>query len=417
MSALLLTSIGRLVTMDDADNIFTDSQILIRDGKVAWMGSESESAPIDDDEMVERLDCGGRTVLPGYVDAHTHLVFGGDRADEFARRSAGESYESIAAGGGGIQSTVRATRKASAEDLVRSAWPRLNAMLNKGVTTVEIKSGYGLDWPTERKMLHVIRTLQETHPINIVATFLGAHTIPLEYRDQRERYIDTVCNEMIPAVGEEGLAEFCDVFCEEGVFSVDETRHILSQGRAAGLGLKVHGEQLYRTGATQLAVEMEAVSVDHLERINESDIEALANHTNTTAVLLPGATLFLGWDDWAPARQLLDAGARVALATDCNPGSCMCDDLPLMTTLACTRLGMSPHEALHAITRGGAHALDCGDTRGHVRVGAQGDLVVLDDFHEEQVPYRFGQVPPYSVICAGELAIGPGILLPSLPRE
>ncbi|MCP3694628.1 MAG: imidazolonepropionase, partial [Planctomycetaceae bacterium] len=182
-------------------------------------------------------------------------------------------------------------------------------MLGKGVTTVEIKSGYGLDWETESKMLRVVRMLQEQHPMNVMATFLGAHTIPIEFRGQRERYIETVCQEMIPAVGEEGLADFCDVFCEKGVFTVDETRHILEQGRAAGLRLKLHGEQLHRTGATQLAVEMGAVSVDHLERANESDIEALANQSTTTAVLLPGATLFLGWNDWAPARLLLDAGA------------------------------------------------------------------------------------------------------------
>ncbi len=403
--------------MDDADNIFENKQLLIRNGVIDWIGDDTDSAPIQREEIVERLDCGGRVVLPGYVDAHTHLVFGGDRADEYARRSAGESYEEIAAAGGGIQSTVRATRSASSEELLRSAWSRLNAMMNKGVTTVEIKSGYGLDWKTERKMLRVVRTLQETHPMNIMATFLGAHTVPSEFQSNRDGYIDAVCEEMIPAVAEEGLADFCDVFCERGVFSLGETRRILEQARGAGLQLKLHGEQLHRTGATQLAVEMGAVSVDHLERANESDIEALASQTQTTAVLLPGATLFLGWNDWAPARSLIDAGAHVALATDCNPGSCMCDDLPLMTTLACSRLGLSPHEALRAITRGGAHALNCGESRGLVKMGAQADLVVLDAPHEEQLPYRFGQVPPYSVICGGQLVKGPGILLQSLPRE
>jgi len=395
--------------MDNEDTIHHSAQLMVREGRVAWIGSDTDQPPIEENEVVERLDCGGRVVLPGFVDAHTHLVFGGDRADEFARRSGGESYESIAASGGGIQSTVVATRAASEEELVRAALPRLDAMLAKGVTTVEIKSGYGLDWETEHKMLRVIRFLREHHPMHVCATFLGAHTVPAEHRKNRDQYIDMVCEEMIPRVAEEGLAEFCDVFCEEGVFTVDETRQILEKGRAVGLRPKVHGEQLHRTGATQLAVSLGAVSVDHLERANEEDIAALAAQQQTTAVLLPGATLYLGWNDWAPARALLDAGVRVAIATDCNPGSCMCDDLPLMTTLACTRLGLSPHEALRAITRGGAHALGCGDTRGLLSVGSVADLVVLDTDNESHLPYRFGRVAPYAVLCSGQVVVAPGV--------
>jgi imidazolonepropionase len=412
MSALLLTGIGRLVTMDDDLGVIEDAQIFLRNGVVEWIGQGAEEPPINPGEVVEGMDCGGRAVLPGLVDAHTHLVFGGDRSDEFARRSAGESYETIAKAGGGIQSTVRATRLASEEELYQSASRRLDAMCQRGVTTVEVKSGYGLDLETELKMLRVIRRLADAHPMHIVSTFLGAHTVPSEYLGKRERYLDIVCEEMLPQVAEEGLATFCDVFCEEGVFTIGESRRVLERAMGLGLAAKVHGEQLHRTGATQLAVELGAVSVDHLERADDSDIRSLADHGETTAVLLPGATLFLGWDVWAPARALLDAGVTVALATDCNPGSCMCDDLPLITTLACTRLGMSPAEALRAVTRGGAHAVGCGDTRGRLAIGYAADVCVLDVAREDQLPYRFGRVAPYAVICGGVVVTGPGMLAP-----
>jgi len=410
MSALLLTGIGRLVTMDDNLGVIENAQLFMRDGFIDWIGQGDEAPPVNPDEVVEGMDCGGRAVLPGLVDAHTHLVFGGDRSDEFARRSAGESYESIAKSGGGIQSTVRATRLASEEELYQSAYKRLDAMCQRGVTTVEVKSGYGLDLETELKMLRVIRRLAADHPIHIISTFLGAHTVPTEYLGKREGYLDVVCEEMLPKVAEDELATFCDVFCEEGVFTIDESRRILERALGLGLSVKVHGEQLHRTGATKLAVELGAVSVDHLERADESDIRSLADHGETTAVLLPGATLFLGWDVWAPARALLDAGVTVALATDCNPGSCMCDDLPLITTLACTRLGMSPAEALRAVTRGGAHAVGCGDTRGRLAPGYAADVCVLDAAREDQLPYRFGRMNPHAVICAGHVVAGPGII-------
>lgn len=404
---LLLTGIGRLCTMSDAGCI-EGAQLLTRQGRIAWIGSPSDSPPIAEGEVVETLDCGGRAVLPGLVDCHTHVIFGGDRAHEFARRSAGTSYEEIAKQGGGIRSTVIATRGAGEDALVEAALPRLDAMLRRGVTTIEIKSGYGLDLETELRMLRAARRLGGEHPIRVVTTFLGAHTTPAEYAGRRDDYVSLVCEEMIPAVAQEGLADFCDVFCEEVAFDLAQSRKVLETGLAHGMRPKLHSEQLHRTGGTSLGVELGAISVDHLEQVDDQDIRALADSGNTTAVLLPGATLYLGLDTWAPARRLLDAGVPVALATDCNPGSCMCDDLPLMTTLACTRLGMSPQEALWSITAGAAQALALGEDRGTLEPGRAADLLVLDAEHEVQLPYRFGAVLPFAVIVQGRVALGPG---------
>lgn len=378
-----------------------NAEVLVSNGLISWMGGAGQGAAQCGDRNVEQLDCGGNAVLPGFVDSHTHLVFGGDRASEFAQRASGVSYEEIARQGGGIRSTVAATREASEEQLVASALPRLDAMLQRGVTCVEIKSGYGLDLAGELKILRAIRALNKAHPIEVIATFLGAHTIPKEYQGRADDYVDLVIGEMLPAVAENNLAQFCDVFCEEGAFTLTQTRRIFESAREHGLALKLHAEQLHHTGGTALAAEMEAVSVDHLEQCNAEDIRKLAETGTTTAVLLPGATLYLGLDDWAPARALIDAGVRVALATDCNPGSCMCDDLPLMTTLACTRLGMTPQEALCALTYGAACAVGRGHERGRIAVGKVGDFVVLGEQHEEQIPYRFGRVSVLNVIVGG----------------
>jgi len=401
---LLIDGIGRLF---ERGRVEQDVRMLIRDGRVAWRGRADESAPTVDDEVVEHLDCGGRAVLPGLVDCHTHLVFGGDRADEFGERSTGVSYERIAARGGGIRSTVRATRQASETELVTLARARLDRMLARGVTCVEVKSGYGLDLDTELKMLRVVAELQRTHPVELVPTLLAAHTVPPEYEGRTESYVEHVVETIIPAVAEAGLARFCDVFCERNVFDVAQARRVLMAGIDAGLRPKVHAEQLHRIGGTQLGVELGAVSVDHLEAISAEDIGHLAG-SETVAVLLPGATLFLGMSQWAPARALLDAGVTVALSTDCNPGSSMCDNLPLMTTLGCARLGMSPAEALTAITWGKAAALGLQSTRGHLGVGAAGDCLVLDATDEAQLPYRFGEVRSWAVVCSGDVVVGPG---------
>ena len=406
--ATLLSGIGRLVTMEPDLGVVEDAQVLLEQGRIVWIGHGSEEVPSSHGAVRHHLDCGGRAVLPALVECHTHLVFGGDRADEFGLRSSGVSYEEIAKRGGGIRSTVRATRAASLDELVEAALPRVDAMLERGVTCVEVKSGYGLDLETELRMLRAARRLSELRPVRIVGTFLGAHTVPPEFHDRREAYLDRVCEEMIPAVAAEGLAAFCDVFCERGVFSVEESRRVLETGAKHGLVPKVHAEQLHHTGGTALGVALGAASVDHLERVTDDDVRLLARSGRTTAVLLPGATLYLGMDVWAPARKLLDAGVDVALSTDCNPGSCMCDDLPLMTTLGCTRLSMSPAEALRGVTLSAARALGLGAERGSIRVGKAADLLVVGAEHEQQIPYRFGRVRPFAVVSGGEIVRGPG---------
>lgn len=407
MSTLLLTGIGRLCTLDGQNSAIEGAQLLIRRGRIVWIGTPGDTAPIETDEVVEVLPCGGRVVLPGFVDCHTHLVFGGDRAHEFGLRASGVPYEDIARQGGGIRSTVADTRAADESTLLELGRKRLDAMLARGVTCVEIKSGYGLELETELKMLRVARALDASHPIAIKTTFLGAHTVPAEFAGRTDAYLDHVVDDMLPRVADEGLADFCDVFCETVAFDVAQSRRVLEAGQAWGLIPKVHAEQLHHTGGTALGVELGAASVDHLEHITDADIEALAG-SRTTAVLLPGATLYLGLNDWAPARRLLDAGVSVALATDMNPGSCMCDDLPLMTTLACTRLGMSPQEALRGITIEAARALRCDTERGSLEVGKFGDCVVLEATHEVQLPYRFGAVRPFAVVAAGRVVVGPG---------
>ena len=408
MGFTLLTNIAELSTMVGDSPPQQNVDLLAQDDQILWFGPSSERPDIPRDALVEALDCTGKAALPGLVDSHTHLVFGHHRADEFALRVAGASYEEIAAAGGGIRSTVAWTRQWSEEQLLAAALTRLDAMLHRGVTCVEVKSGYGLDMETELKMLRVIRRCNEVHPIEVVATFLGAHTVPAEFKGAADRYLDVVVNEMLPAVAEEGLARFCDVFCEKGVFTVAQARRVLDAGAALGLKPKLHAEQLHRTGATQLGVELGATSVDHLEFASDEDIRSLADSGQTAAVLLPGATLFLGLKTWAPARRLLDAGVPVALSTDCNPGSCMCDDLPLMTTLGCTQLGMSPAEALRAVTYGAAVATGEAHRRGSIEVGKRADIAILDAESAVQMPYRFGRVPLHGLVIGGEITLGPG---------
>jgi len=341
--------------------------------------------------------------MPGLVDAHTHLVFAGDRAQDFAARCAGESYEEIAARGGGIATTVRATRGASAEELAALARPRLDELLAHGVTTVEVKSGYGLNVATELRLLRVIATLAAQGPQRLVPTFLGAHVVPPERAGDRDGYVAELVDELLPRVASERLAQHVDVFCEVGAFTLAETVRILERGRALGLGLKVHAEQLTRTGAAAAAAALGAVSADHLEHVSEDDVAALAR-AGTTAVLLPGAGLFLGGRDRAPARQLLDAGVPVALATDCNPGTCPSAHLPLMVSLACAWLGMRPDEAMLGVTRSAAQAAGLRDGTGTIAPGAPCDLVALDVPTWTHVPYRMGHNPVEAVWIGGQLA-------------
>lgn len=404
---MILTNIGQLLTMDgpagaDADGALgrvSNAEIVVQHGRIAWLGAAIDR-PGAHDQDPEQVDLGGALVMPGLVECHTHVVYAGDRTADFERRVRGLSYEQIARLGGGIQTTVEATRSAGVLRLVELALPRLEALARHGATTVEIKSGYGLDAATELALLEAIRRLQGLTPLTLVPTFLGAHVVPREHRADRERYVRLLTDELLPEVAARGLAEFCDVFCEQGAFTLDEARRVLERAAGLGLKLKVHAEQLSHTGATALAVELGATSADHLEAIDDADVALLAA-SRTVPVLLPGATLFLGKNDWAPARRLADAGALPALSTDLNPGSSPTAHLPLMTTLGCTRLGLTPAEALLGVTRRAAAALAREDRAGILAPGRDADLCVMDVTSHVQIPYEMGRNPVERVMKRG----------------
>lgn len=352
--------------------IVHDGAVAIRDGRVAWVGAAA-ALP---EGWASAETIRAPVAIPGLIDAHTHLIFAGHRAEEFARRAAGETYGQVAAAGGGIAATVRATRAASEDDLVSLGRGRLERALAGGITTVGVKSGYGLTVEDEFKILRAARRLAALQPVEIVPTLLAAHTVPGEYAGRRDDYVDLVVKEMIPRAAAEGLASSCDVFCEEGAFTVAEARRILVAGKEKGLTPRLHADQLTAGGGAELAAEVGAASADHLEHVSEAGIRALAD-AGVVGILLPGATLFLN-APWPPARRLIDAGVAVGLATDFNPGSSMTQSLPLMQSLACTRMGMTPAEALLACTRHAARSLGTEDRLGSLTPGKQADLVLLD---------------------------------------
>ncbi len=386
MSDLLVTD-AFLVTNDPSRGegpwgVIPDGAVHIADGRVARVGPSSDVS-LGVKESVETIDAGGGAVLPGFVDPHTHLVFAGDRAEEFARRMAGASYTEIMAAGGGIMSTVRATRAATTDDLYRQSRARAERMIAAGTTTVEIKSGYGLDVATERRMLEVVRRLDDDLPWDAVPTFLGAHVVPPEYADDRDGYLRLIETEMLPACAP--LARFCDVFCDDGAFTVVEARRIVAAAARHGLRPKLHAEQLAATGAADLAAEIGAVSADHLDHVTADQARRLAV-AGTVAVLLPGASLSMRTPP-PPVDLLRDAGVKIALATDCNPGTSYWETMPAMIALAVLAFGMTVEEAVWSATRGGALALALGD-RGRLAPGDAGDLVVLDADHPAHLAYR-----------------------------
>jgi imidazolonepropionase len=344
------------------------------------------------------LDASGSTLVPGFVDPHTHLVFGGDRRDELQRRLAGATYAEIAAEGGGIVKTVRATRAASEEQLVKSAVPRLAAMLRCGTTTVEIKSGYGLDLESELRMLRAIRTLAAEQPIEIAPTFMGAHEVPIEYRARRADYVSLVVEEMIPAVASDHLAEWCDVFCEQGVFTPEETRRILDAGSRYGLAPRVHADELALSGGSAVAASVGARSADHLIYVDAPHAQLLAER-GVVATLLPAAAFFLKLGRFAPARMLIDAGVPVALATDMNPGGGFSPSMPFVMTMAAFAMHMTLEEALVAATLNAAASLDRADRIGSLEVGKQMDAVVIDGTLADLI--RVGDTVIGSVIKRG----------------
>ncbi len=375
----ILTNIGQLATcppgavQQDA-GLINDAALVFEDDKIIWVGREQL---VPEHFVTQRpIDCGGRLVIPGLIDCHTHLCFGGWRSDEFEMRLQGRSYQDIAAAGGGIRSTVEATRSDSAKQLLEKSLRSLKGILDLGVTTIECKSGYGLETTAELKQLQVYRQLSQQQPVDLIPTFLGAHMVPDEYQQQREDYIRLLCDSLIPLVGKEKLAKFCDVFVEEGAFSINEAREILCAAAKAGLGLKVHADQLSSGGGAQLAAELAAVSAEHLEYADENGIKALAE-AGTVAVSLPLASLFLR-ERYLPARQMLESGVRVAVATDFNPGSAPSYHLPLAMTLACVNQQMTPQEVLMGATTVAAQAISAEQRIGSLLPGFDADIAIID---------------------------------------
>jgi imidazolonepropionase len=398
---LLVTGIGELATnaprSPDLVGVVRDAAVAVRSGRVAWAGPEAD-LPVEH-EALPRLDVAGRAVVPGFVDAHTHLVFAGDRSGEFCRRLRGESYEDVLASGGGIHATVEATRAASLGDLVAAASERAWRLLRQGTTTVEAKSGYGLDVESEVRILEAARAVGERVPLDVVPTFLGAHVVPRGM--EREEYVRLVAGEMLEACAP--LARYCDVFCDRGAFTVDEGRRVLRAGMERGLRPRLHAEQLARTGGAWLAAEVGAASADHLDHATAEDAAAL-RRAAVVAVLLPGASFSMRTAQ-PPARMLWDAGVTVALASDCNPGTSYLESMPFVIALACLEMGLTPEEALWAATRGGALALDEAG-KGRVVEGAVADLAVLDAPSYRHLPYRPGSDLVWAVVKDGAVVVG-----------
>ncbi len=418
---LTLASDGpkRGAAMDEL-GVIEDGAVAVKDGLIALVGPTSEVR--GQVKAADEMDASGRVVMPGFVDPHTHLVFAGERAAEFEQRVKGAAYLEIMAAGGGIMSTVRATRAASVEQLLEESRARLDRMLAHGTTTAEVKSGYGLDTENELKMLEAIRRLDAEHPVDLVPTFLGAHAIPAEYKGRADEYVDLVVEEMLPRARDKGqgtrdkavftpsllspvpspLPLFCDVFCDEGAFTLEQARRVLEAAQALGFGLKIHADEFEPLGGTRLAVELGATSADHLVCTPDDEIELLAK-SNTIAVALPGTPFGLGHHQYTPARRIIDAGGALALATDLNPGTCWCESMQFVMALACRFMKMTPAEAIAAATINAAHAVGLGHRVGSLEVGKVADVLILDVPDYRHLAYRFGVNLVDRVIKGGEV--------------
>lgn len=407
---LLIKNIRELVTVDSGGRPFKvgkemrdlgtikDGCIFVEDGIIQWVGS-TEAFGLSLNRDADVIDASSLVALPGFVDSHTHALFAGSREREFAMRAVGKTYQEIAAEGGGIARTVAATRAASKKELKKLTSKRLDAMMQHGTTTVEIKSGYGLDPDSEVKMLEAIRELADEHFMTIVPTFLGAHAVPAEYAQKKDAYVELVCEHMLPYVARKNLARFCDVFCERGYFTVEESRRILERAKSLGLQLKVHADEFTAIGGTQLAAELGALSVDHLEHVQAEGVKAL-KAGETVAVVLPGVSFFLR-HPYAPARALIDAEIPVALASDFNPGSCMSFSIPLMMTIACTQMSVTPEEGICAATLNAAAAVGLSSILGSIEVGKQADIILYDIPSYDYLAYHFGTNLVATVIKKG----------------
>lgn len=418
MSSLALLHASQLVTLAGPKRprvgkelselgIIRDGGILIRDGKIDIVGSSDEiernlnamsNQVSGHSSEVEIVDLGGRVAMPGFVDAHTHLVFAGNRIDDFERRARGETYEQLAKAGGGIWSTVEKTRAASEEQLFELAKKRLDWFVKCGTTTIEAKSGYGLTIEDESKILRVTRRLNEQTPLRVVPTFLGAHAVPREM--SAEDYVDLVINEMLPRIAKEKLAEFCDVFCERGYFDIEQAQKVLTAAKKLGLKVRGHIDQLSNSGGAKLMAELGAITADHLEKTDEQGIAALRS-ANVQPVLLPGSVYALGSRSYPRAREMIDAGLAIVLATDFNPGSSPTPSMPMVLSLACTQMKMLPAEAISAATINAAYSLNRGDEIGSLERGKLANIAVFDCEDHRELAYWFGVPQVNSVYVRG----------------
>jgi imidazolonepropionase len=395
--SIILKNIGCLVTAN-ADGVasFENTSILIENGKIAAIGEgQSENA----------IDCGGKMVTCGFVDSHTHPVFLDNRDEEYAMRLAGATYEKIAEKGGGIVSSVEGVRNASEDELIDKVSQRMDRFIAGGTTTIEAKSGYGLDTESELKSLSVIHKVHKSHAIDLIPTFMGGHAFPQEFADDHDGYVNLICNEMIPAVAAQGIAVFNDVFCEEGYFTVAQSKRILETGKKYGLKPRLHADEFVDSGAAELAGEVGAISADHLMAVSVDGINALVEN-NVIATLLPGTTFFLGKSTYAPARELINSGITLSLATDFNPGSCYIQSMPFIMTLACMHLGMTVEESFQAVTYYSAKALELEDKIGSIEVGKSADLIVWGISSLLDIPYYVSNHPIRYVMKNGEIVFG-----------
>ncbi len=412
---VLIKNIGELLPMDQVGpvkgtamnqlTIIPDAALAIKDGKVAWIGKTEDAASLD---AIKVIDAENNLVTPGLVEAHTHLVFGSSREKEMALKQQGMDYLEILKQGGGILSTVNATRAASFGELYDKARFHLDRMLMHGMTTVEAKSGYGLDRETEIKQLEVVKALSENHPIELVSTFLGAHAIPPAYQDNPEGFLEEMQALFSEIKGKE-LAEFVDIFTETDVFTVEQSRAFLLAAKQAGFQVKIHADEIDTLGGTELAVEVGAISAEHLAVTSDEGIKQLAA-SNTIGVILPGTSFYLGKDTYARGRQMIDTGAAIAISTDFNPGSSVTENLQLIMSLAALKLKLSPAEIWHAVTVNAAHAINRGDTAGSLAVGRNADIVIWDAPNHQYIPYHHGVNHANTVFKNGEIVFArPGI--------
>lgn len=392
---VLITNIGELLPMDKKGpvkgeemselTIWNDAAIGVKEDTIVWIGSKEEASILEASQII---DAKGRLVTPGLVDPHTHLVFGGSREKELALKQQGVPYLEILEQGGGILSTVKATQQTPYEDLLDKALFHLDRMAMHGITTVEVKSGYGLDSETELKQLRVAKQVNDMHPIDIVSTFLGAHAIPPSYKENPEVFLNEMAD-LLDEIKNENLAEFVDIFAETGVFSIPQSRRYLMKAKEKGFGLKIHADEIDPLGGTELAVELGAISGDHLAVTSDEGIQKLAN-SNTIGVILPGTSFYLGKDDYARAREMIDAGAAIAISTDFNPGSSVTENLQLIMSIAALKLKLSPEEIWYAVTVNAAHAIGRGEVAGTIAVGRKADIVIWDAPNYLYIPYHYG---------------------------